>query len=153
MVSLGLKYKLTDQLSIMADVDWEDWSAFGDNYISINGGSINTEIDRNWDDTWHGGVAMLFDIDDYHKISTGFSYDSSPVEDKFRTADLPVDEQINFSVAYGRHGLGNLDYSVALSYVYLGDGKIDQTIQGERYKGEFDTNFILFVAGTVNYRF
>ena len=153
LVSLGLKFKLTDQLTIMADVDWEDWSEFSNNYVSINGGTFNSTIKRNWNDTWHGGVAMLYEIDGHHNIATGISYDSSPVEDKYRTADLPLDEQLKLSLAYGYRGQGNLDYSLALSYIYLGDAKMDQTVQGVRYKGEFDTNFILFVAGTVNYRF
>lgn len=153
LVSLGMRYKITDQLSIMADADWEDWSEFADNYVSIGGGTINTTIDRNWNDTWHGGVAMLYNLDEDHIASAGISYDSSPVDDKFRTADLPVDEQLKLSVAYGKRGQGNLDYSFALSYIYLGDGKIDQTIQGVRYKGEFETNYILFLAATINYRF
>jgi long-chain fatty acid transport protein len=153
MVTLGLKFKLTDQLTVIADADWEDWSEFRNNYVSIQGGTFNSTIERNWNDTWHGGVAMLYAIDDYHNVSTGISYDSSPVEDKYRTADLPLDEQLKLSAAYGRKGLGNLDYSLALSYIYLGDAKMDQTVQGVRYKGEFDTNFVLFVAGTINYRF
>lgn len=153
MVSLGVKFKVTDQLTLMADADWEDWSQFSNNYVSVQGGTINSTIERNWNDTWHGGVAMLYDINDYHRLATGISYDSSPVEDKFRTADLPMDEQLKLSLAYGYRGQGNLDYSLGVSYIYLGDAKIDQTVQGVRYKGKFDTNFILFVAGTIQYRF
>lgn len=153
MVSIGLKYKLTEQLSIMADVDWEDWSEFSDNYVSIGGGTVNTNIDRNFDDTWHGGVALQYKFDDSHLFLAGISYDSSAVEDKYRTADLPLDEQLKVSVGFGRRGQGNLDYSLALSYIYLGEGKIDQTVQGERFKGEFENNFIFFPSATINYRF
>jgi long-subunit fatty acid transport protein len=109
----------------VADADWEDWSAFSNNYVSIQGGTIDSTIKRNWNDTWHGGVAMLYDINDYHRIATGVSYDSSSVDDKFRTADLPMDEQLKISLAYGYHGQRNLDYSLGVSYVYLGDAKMD----------------------------
>ena len=37
--------------------------------------------------------------------------------------------------------------------MYLGERKMDLTVQSERYKGEFDRNFILFLAGAINYRF
>ncbi len=37
--------------------------------------------------------------------------------------------------------------------MYGGDGKVDQTAQGVRFKGKFDTNLILFVGGTVRYVF
>jgi hypothetical protein len=35
----------------------------------------------------------------------------------------------------------------------VGDAKIDLTSQGVRAAGEFDTNYILFLGGTVRYRF
>jgi hypothetical protein len=30
---------------------------------------------------------------------------------------------------------------------------MDQTAQGERFKGEFDTNYLIFVAASVHYQF
>ena len=35
----------------------------------------------------------------------------------------------------------------------LGDGKVDQTAQGVRFKGEFDNNYALFIGGTLRYEF
>jgi hypothetical protein len=35
----------------------------------------------------------------------------------------------------------------------VGDAPIDQTSQGVRVKGEFDTNAILFLGGTIRYAF
>jgi len=34
-----------------------------------------------------------------------------------------------------------------------GDAKVDQTAQGVRFKGEFDTNLIFSLGGTVRYTF
>ena len=44
-------------------------------------------------------------------------------------------------------------YALGATLIYLGDGKVDQTAQGVRFKGEFDTNYALFVDGTVRYEF
>ena len=82
----------------------------------------------------------------------GISYDTSPVDDDDRTIDLPVDEQLKLSVSYGRNG-ERFDYAIGATLMYLGDGKVDQTAQGVRFKGEFDTNYALFVGGTLRYEF
>ena len=34
---------------------------------------------------------------------------------------------------------------------YLGDRKVDQTAQGVRLKGEFDTNLMFSLGGTIRY--
>jgi hypothetical protein len=46
-----------------------------------------------------------------------------------------------------------LDYSLGTTLYMVGDAKIDLTSQGVRAAGEFDTNYILFLGGTVRYRF
>ena len=88
-----------------------------------------------------------------HGFSAGVSYDTSPVDDDDRTFDLPVDEQLKFSFAYGRKGKGKFDYAVGATALYGGDAKIDQTAQGARTRGEFDTNWIFFIGGTLRYVF
>ncbi len=83
----------------------------------------------------------------------GISYDSSPVSNHDRTADLPIDEQFRVAAAYAKNNPIGLSYSFSTSYVYFGEGKMDQTAQDVRFKGEFDTNYLIFVAASVHYRF
>jgi long-chain fatty acid transport protein len=66
MINVGFKYELSDSTLLMMDFDWEDWSAFGDTRVGITGdidAPILTTFDRDWDDTWHVGLAMA------HKLS------------------------------------------------------------------------------------
>jgi long-chain fatty acid transport protein len=102
--------------------------------------------------TWHVGIALL------HKrgnkgYSIGLSYDSSPVSDGKRTIDLPMDSQLKLSAGMAVESPKSLDYSLGATLMYGGDAKVDQTAQGVRFRGEFDTNFILFVGGSVRYFF
>ena len=83
----------------------------------------------------------------------GFSYDSSPVSDSKRTIDLPMDEQIKLSAGMGLQQTENMSYAIGATLMYAGEAKVDQTAQGVRFKGKFDTNLILFVGGTVRYVF
>ncbi len=83
----------------------------------------------------------------------GLSYDSSPVSDGRRTIDLPMDEQLKLSAGMALDAAGGLDYSIGATLMYAGEGKVDQTSQGVRFKGKFDTNLILFIGGSVRYVF
>ncbi len=86
-------------------------------------------------------------------MTAGFSYDSSPVDDKDRTLDLPFDEIIKLSVAYAWKGKKNLDFAIGSTFMYAGDEKVDQMTAGGRVKGEFDKNYIIFLGTTVRYTF
>jgi long-chain fatty acid transport protein len=93
LVEVGMRYQVNDEWYVMANADWEDWSQFSDNLLSVEGGILNPDaaLDREWKDTWHAGLAVAR----HHgtKVySMGLSYDSSPVSDGKRTIDLPMDE-------------------------------------------------------------
>jgi long-chain fatty acid transport protein len=154
--TFGLRYKATENLTLLADTNYQRWSQFSQNNVKIDsgpGGAIVTTIDRDWKDTWHVGGALKYDFGVNHVVAMGMSYDSSVVTNRDRTADLPLDEQFRIAAAYGKNNPIGLAYSFSTSYVYFGEGKMDQTAQGQRFKGKFDTNYLIFVAASVHYRF
>ena len=110
-------------------------------------------IDRQWKDTWYLGVAAKKRFGDSSFATLGVKYDSSPVSDANRTFDLPVDEAWTISTSYAWSGEGQFDYAVGASLLYSGDADIDQTSQGVRVAGDFDSNWILFLGGSLRYRF
>ena len=156
MIRVGFKYELNDTTLLMMDFDWEEWSAFGDTRLAIEGDTslaVLQKFDRDWDDTWHVGFAMAHKLDKGHIVSWGIGYDSSPVSDSKRTADLPVDEQFRLSASYGGELSDKYDFALGTTFLWLGKGKMDQEAGGERFKGEFSTNNIVFLSATMNYKF
>jgi long-chain fatty acid transport protein len=157
LLEVGLSYDLDDNKTIYFQADWEDWSAFSDNTFQVSGdGGLGlttvANLDRDFKDTWRAGVGLGFrGKQDLYLI--GASYDSSPVSDSNRTFDLALDEQFRISGAWVHPSELGLNYALSASFLYLGDGKIDQTSQGVRAKGEFDSNWILFLGGTLRYEF
>ena len=150
----GLRYKLDDKNMMFLNAGWQEWSTFSDNTLAFSGGALDpaVTVDREWDDTWHAGIAFTH-FDGGHGTSIGFSYDSSPVEDDRRTFDFPVDEIYKGSFSYFWKGDKHLDFAVGGTLYMIGDAKVDQSSQGVRAKGEFDTNYILFAGGTLRYTF
>ena len=131
----------------------------GNERIEIGGLPRGQEIqyaDFNWKDTYHVGGALVYQLDNEGTfIFSGLSYDSSLVDDKYRTFLLPMDKMVKFGLSYGKEKSAHSasSYSIGTSILWLGDGKIDQTAQGDRTTGEFDTNLLVFLGGTVRYEF
>jgi len=155
VLKIGLRYSLSEDTTLFFSVDWEDWSVFSENQLAFVGGPLSpvATLDRDWDDTWHAGVALARRLGDNRGYSLGVSYDSSPVDDDDRTIDLPADEQFKVSAAYAWKGKKKLDFAIGATLLYAGSGKVDQTAQGVRFKGEFDKNYILLLGGTLRYVF
>jgi long-chain fatty acid transport protein len=154
-LELGIRHAYSDKDTLFFNLGWQDWSEFSENQLAFSGGLLSpvVQLDRNWKDTWHAGVAYKHLTGNGWGYSMGFSYDSSPVDDDDRTYDLPVDEIYKIAGSYFWEGKKNLDFSVGGTLYIVGDAKIDMTSQGVRAKGEFDENLILFLGGTLRYVF
>lgn len=155
-LDIGVSYSVREDLDLMLSGGWQEWSQFGTNRLAVSlprGVATVAVLNRNFDDTYYVGVALQKTLRDGALLSGGIKYDSSPVDDADRTLDLPFDEVWTFSASYAWEGGGNLHYALGTSLLYLGEGAVDQTSQGVRVAGDFDTNLILFLAGSLRYRF
>ena len=145
----ALRFDLNNNYYVAANLGWQDWSKFSENELEVTPGV--TVMDRDWKDTWRTGIAFGH-MAGTRGWSFGLSYDSSPVTDKNRTIDLPMDETLQAGASYFMEGK-KFSYALGASLMYAGDGKVDQTAQNVRFKGEFDTNLIFSLGGTVRYTF
>ena len=152
-LEFGLKHQLDKQKTLAFKLGWQDWSRFSKNDIGVDPAGVQVTVDRQWDDTWNIGAAYAQKLDNASVYTLGIAYESSPVKDKHRTFDFPVDEVWKLASSYAWAGEKNLDYSVGATLYMMGDAKIDQTSQGVRATGEFDTNMLLFLGGTLRYVF
>ncbi|MFB3082043.1 MAG: OmpP1/FadL family transporter [Gammaproteobacteria bacterium] len=143
--TLGFKYKYRDDLTLFFDVNYETWSDFSENRIDIQGGAVTATIDRNWDDTWHIGFGFARKLSDDRLFTFGVAYDSSPVDDEDRTADLPADEQFKFALGWSKVKPDRIQ-SIGFTFIHLGDNRIDQTTQGVRFAGKFDPSYLIFAS-------
>jgi long-chain fatty acid transport protein len=145
----ALRFDLGDDYFVATNLGWQDWSEFSENKLTVAPGVAVME--RDWKDTWRTGIAFGR-FTGTEGWTLGLSYDSSPVSDSNRTIDLPMDETWQAGASFFTKG-ENLSYSLGTSLMYLGDGRVDQTAQGVRFKGEFDTNVVFTLGGTIRYTF
>jgi long-chain fatty acid transport protein len=152
-LEVGLRHQLDDESTLMFNAGWQDWSEFSDNPLTISALGVTDVVERNWDDTYHAGAAWIQRLDPESFYTLAISYESSPVKDKHRTFDFPVDEMWKLAGSYGWKGKNNFDYSLGATYYMIGDADIDSTDQGVRVKGDYEDNTMLFLGGTLRYVF
>ena len=148
-VEVGFYHELNNQFALLATADWEDWGGSLDTIpLSVSAGG--TDIPTNWKDTYKLAVGLHYRPAQSWLLMTGFAYDSSPVDAKDRTADLPVDRQLRYAVGAQYQWSKHLNLGGNFEYIDLGDAKInnDTTL-----KGDFRRNQIFFVGLNANWKF
>lgn len=149
LLEIGIRHRLSDKWTLTVNADWEDWSIFSQNLLTINNapmGPVVITIDRNWKDTYKFGIGLTRTLSNGTKLGFGAAYDSSPVDNVDRTMDMPVDEQIRLSIGWGHDISGERTWGIGATLLLLGDAPVDQVAGGERFAGKFDKNYILFVG-------
>jgi long-chain fatty acid transport protein len=148
----GLRYRLDDKTQLYLNAGWQEWSKFSENELSFQSNRVVVS-DRNWDNTWHTGIAAVRLLTPSSLVSIGLSYESSPVKDEYRTLDFPVDEQWKLSAAYGWKHSEDMSFSLGATLAFVGDAPLQQTAQRVTVRGNYDTNFLAIVGGTFRYEF
>jgi long-chain fatty acid transport protein len=147
----GLRLGLSDDTTLFLNAGWQQWSKFSDTELGFE--SKVTIIDRNWQDTWHAGIAMTHKLQGDQHFSLGLSYDSSPVKDEDRTFDLPMDTIWKLSAGYFWEPRENFTVSLGATAYLMGDAPVDQTAQGVRVQGDFSSNRFVLIGGNIRYDF
>jgi long-chain fatty acid transport protein len=96
-VMLSALYKVLPQWSLMGNVGWQNWSAFGEFPVGVSARNQHT-IDANihFSDTFQIAVGQQYRLAEKWLWSAGFAYDSSSVSQANRLAVLPVDRQLRY---------------------------------------------------------
>jgi long-chain fatty acid transport protein len=149
-------YDLTDKLALVASAGWQDWSEFGKTNVTVRSTTPTSFTeDRNFKDTWHGAIGARYRFAESWLWSIGLAYDSSPVDKKDRTPDMPLDRQIRLGTGLQYDWNENITLGADYTYVDLGDAKIDQQggpLQGD-LKGDYKSDYMHVVACHLIWRF
>lgn len=145
MVMFSAYHDVTEQLAILGNIGWQDWSEFGK--VSVGLSSFDNPsftTNGHYQDTWHAALGLQYRLSQPWLLTTGVAYDSSPVNNKDRTVSFPEDRQIR--IGLGAQYQWNNDITLGLAYEYenLGQSEIRQSgrpLKGD-LSGEYSDNAI-----------
>jgi long-chain fatty acid transport protein len=155
-VMASIYHELDEKWALMGNAGWQNWSEFGKVDVGVNAqNQTNTTTQLNYNDTWHTAAGVQYKFAPTWLASTGVAYDSSMVDDKHRTASMPVGEAIRWGLGL-QHDLSS-STTVAMAYelAYSGDQSVNQErgpLTG-RLAGEYSNVTIQFLSASLTHRF
>jgi long-chain fatty acid transport protein len=149
-------YELTPKLSLMGNVGWQNWSAFGEFPVGISAANqTNVEANLHFSDTCQIAIGQQYRIAEKWLWSAGFAYDSSPVSKANRIALLPLDRQLRYGTGVQYELTRDVTTGAAWEFMDAGPapfsaskGPLAGTLQGH-----FSTNYNNIVALNVIWKF
>lgn len=154
-VLVGLQQQLTEDLALVVNADWQDWSQFGAIEVAVASDTVRAlSTDIQSQDTWHVGVGLRWQATPKWLLTTGFGYDSSAFDTSDRSPALPVDRQIRVGAGVQYELSEDLALGFAYTYANLGRAPIQHAggpLQGQLY-GNYDRNELHVFTLSVNWR-
>jgi long-chain fatty acid transport protein len=155
-VMFSAYHDLTNRLAVMGNLGWQDWSQFGKVDVKVAAeDTTSLTADRNYKDTWHAAFGMQYRVADPWLLSVGIAYDTSMVDDRDRTPDLPIGEQWRFGL--GAHYDWSQQLAFGLAYELLWGGNLAMDLNrgplAGRVEGSYDDAAIHFISFNVNWKF
>ena len=140
----------------MGNVGWQDWSQFGKVDVTVSAEDTNTlTVDRNYKDTWHVAAGLQYKISQLWLLAFGVAYDSSMMDDKERTPDVPVGATWRFGAGAKYKVKDNIDLGLAYECAWGGDLPMDinRGPLAGRVSGEYTNTALHFINLALNWRF
>jgi len=155
-VMASVLYDVTPKFSLMGNIGWQNWSAFGQFPIGISARKQRTvTANLNFSDTCQIAIGQQFRFGEKWLWSAGFAYDSSTVSKANRVPTMPLDRQL-------RYGTGiqyqiNRDITAGAAWEFMDGGPAPYSVRrgplAGTLQGHYSTNYFNFLALNVIWKF
>jgi long-chain fatty acid transport protein len=155
-VMFSAYHEFTDQLALMANLGWQDWSEFG--YVDVgvyseNSTSLTTDLD--FKDTWHVALGAQYQLSGPWQLSAGIAYDSDMIKGNDISPALPVGKTWRFGLGSRYAWSKDITLGAAYELVWFGDLDVDLArgpLAGQ-VSGTFENTAMHVVSLNAEWRF
>lgn len=160
MVSFGIFHEVDENLAIMGEAQWTQWSSFDQLIIDFdNPNQPNSVTEQNWDDQWFLAAGARYDFSEEFGIRFGFAYDQKAVKTTFRTPRIPDSNRYWFAAGLNWQPTSNFELAAGFTYIHLNDAEVRLRTNGaddNASRGNFDAEYdsfinILTLSGTFKF--
>jgi long-chain fatty acid transport protein len=116
MVQLGITQDITDDLRIMAEGRWINWSVFDSIDVDTSAG-FGFQAVENYEDAFFVSLGAEYDINEQFTIRGGLAWDETPTTDAFRSPRVPDEDRLWITI--GASYAMNESMSLDAGYAYL----------------------------------
>lgn len=156
--NIGLYHRMNDEVALMADVAWTNWSQFKRLTVVRSNNAVASDKEENWQDAWFFSVGATYTPASLPswRFNGGLAYDQSPVRDEFRTPRVPDNDRTWVSLGAAYSPTPNMDLTFGYTHIFVDKADINDTESGNGYshtiQGSYDSHVDIVAIGAT-YRF
>ena len=91
--SIGVSHQFNPQLRVLADYTWTGWDSIQNlDVVRTSGllsGTTASSVPLNFENSWRIGAGVEYQVNQPWLLRAGVAYDTTPVQDQYRTPRLP----------------------------------------------------------------
>ena len=158
-LSFGAHHDLNDDVAIMGEVAWTDWSTFDELRVEFDNPAQDDNVtEEDWDDSFFVAAGASYRILDNLKLRGGVAYDESPIPDNTRTPRVAGNDRYWLSLGADYQPWSGLSFSASYTHIFVDDGDIDlpATDEGNTFRGNLSGTYenqidIITLSGTIHF--
>lgn len=146
-VRFSVHQDMDERWSVDFTVGWDNWSRLGNVLVSTENRDAGLVAD--WKDTYHVAWGAQYKLDSDWTLTGGVAYDTNPVSDQRRNAQLPVDKQMRYALGAQYALLDSLTVGGYVNYADL----FAAHIKSQNFGGKFDSNNATQIIANMTWTF
>ena len=148
ILSMGARWRICDNWSLLGEADWTEWSVFKHLIISSANPALNDFTATNWKDSWFFSLGAEYQASDLWTLKAGTAFDQSPIPDSTKGPRIPDNNRTWLSLGARLRASDSTDISFSAAHLFFADLKVNlsQTDPGSTIKG----NLVGSIRGSVN---
>jgi long-chain fatty acid transport protein len=157
--SIGLSHQFNPKLRVLADYTYTGWDSIQSLDIVRTSGPLTgrtlSSTELRFDNSWRIGVGAEYQLNQPWLLRAGIAYDTTPVQDAYRTPRLPDNDRTWLSVGarYSHSAMMSFDFGYTYIWVDDASSQLPNTPPGiGSLNGSYKAN-VQILAAQVNLRF
>lgn len=145
-INFGVQQDITDNLTIMADIAWSQWSILEDLDAKFQKAHRSEDMPMKWKDSWRYCVGAQYKASEKWTLRCGATYDRSPIPDKYhRYPSLPDVDRLWFSLGAGCQVTDSIVIDFAFTrLLFIADVGDNTDAAGHHLAGEYTGHTHIF---------
>jgi long-chain fatty acid transport protein len=129
--SIGVSHQFNPKLRVLADYTWTGWDSIQQLVIQNRGsGATISTTELRFENSWRVGVGLEYQLNQPWLLRAGLAYDTSPVQDAFRTPRLPDNDRTWLAIGARYQPAPNWWLDFGYTYIWVDDASSNLTPAG-----------------------
>jgi long-chain fatty acid transport protein len=129
-VSVGIRQKVTESLTLMGTYEWTDWSRLGT--VALNVGApaallptLPTALPFQWEDGWFISAGAEYQWSPAWAVRAGIGFEHSPINDRVRGVRLPDNDRVWVGAGVTYNWSNRLALELGYSHIFVKDAPVN----------------------------